>query len=330
MTRRSAPVLTLVVPCCNEQENIAELVRQLDILLDAMIAAGQVLAESHVLFVDDGSTDATWSAVAALHAGSPRYRGLKLSRNRGHQIALIAGLEAVEGDAAISLDADLQDDPAAILQMVEAYLGGADVVYGVRGSRATDTAFKRGTARGYYSLLQSLGVEIVPDHADYRLLSRIALDALRGYRESNLFLRALIPQLGFRTATVTYDRSPRFAGTSKYPIGKMLQLAFEGITSFSIKPLRLILLLGLCVSVISFALSIWAVVVAVVFHETVPGWASTVVPIYFVCGLQMLCLGVIGEYIGRIYLEAKQRPRFFVEQRLGPDRPVSKNRSATG
>ena len=320
------PTLTLVVPCYNEQSVIAELVRRLDLVLDGMIAAGRIQARSHVLFVDDGSRDQTWAAVAALNTVSTRYCGVKLSRNRGHQAALLAGLSAATGDAVVSLDADLQDDPDAIVRMVDAYLDGADVVYGVRASREADTPFKRGSARLYYRLLSGLGVEIVHDHADYRLLSRRAIEALKGFHERNLFLRALIPQLGFSTAVVTYERSSRFAGESKYPLRRMLALAFDGITSFSVRPLRLILFLGLIVSAMSFALGIWAIVATLIFEVTVPGWASTVVPVYFVCGLQMLCLGVIGEYVGRIYIETKQRPRFFVEQELGqhaPGRPLS-------
>jgi glycosyltransferase involved in cell wall biosynthesis len=295
-------------------------VRRLDEILDGLISEGRIARGSHVTFVDDGSRDRTWALIAGYHARSPRWRGVKLSRNRGHQNALMAGLSSAGGDALISVDADLQDDPAAIGRMVDAYRQGAEIVFGVRSARRTDTAFKRHTAQGYYRLLAALGVEIVHDHADYRLLSRRALDGLHRYRESNLFLRALIPQLGFRTAVVTYERSSRFAGQSKYPLARMLGLAFEGITSFSTRPLRLIMLLGSIVSAASFLLGIWAIVAEVVFHVTVPGWASTVVPIYFICGLQTFCLGVVGEYIGKIYLETKQRPRFLIEERLTPER----------
>lgn len=315
---RPAPTLTLVVPCFNEEAVLPELVARLEPILDGMVAAGDIRADSHIVFVDDGSTDRTWAEISALHARSPRFRGVKLSRNRGHQSALMAGLAAASGDAVISLDADLQDDPLAILRMVAAYRGGADVVYGVRVRRDSDTAFKRRSAHGYYWLLARLGVEIVPDHADYRLLSRRALAGLAEFREVNLFLRALVPQLGFQTATVTYERAERFAGESKYPLRRMLNLAFEGITSFSTRPLRLIFLAGLVLSLISFALGVWAIVMTVVFKVAVPGWASTVVPIYFVCAIQLLSLGVIGEYLGRLYLEAKARPRYLVEARLDP------------
>jgi glycosyltransferase involved in cell wall biosynthesis len=319
MSLRAAPVLGIVVPCYNEEEVLPELVRRLTETLDRLITEGCVQADSHVTFVDDGSRDRTWAVITELHEQSSRWRGVKLSRNRGHQNALMAGLATAEGDVLISVDADLQDDPNAIARMVGAYREGAEIVFGVRSARRTDTAFKRHTAQAYYRLLSTLGVEIVHDHADYRLLSRRALNALHRYRESNLFLRALIPQLGFKTAIVTYERSARFAGESKYPLRKMLSLAFEGVTSFSTRPLRLIMLLGCVVSVISFLLGCWAVLMALVFQVTVPGWASTVVPIYLICGLQTFCLGIVGEYIGKIYLETKQRPRFVIEEMLPSD-----------
>ena len=316
---RRPPVLGIVVPCYNEEEVLPELVRRLEEILDGLVAEGRIDPASHVTFVDDGSRDRTWALIAAFHARSPRWRGVKLSRNRGHQNALMAGLSAADGDAVISVDADLQDDPAAIGRMVDAYRAGAEIVFGVRSARRTDTTFKRLTARGYYRLLSILGAEVVHDHADYRLLSRRALDALHRYRESNLFLRALIPQLGFRTAVVTYERSSRFAGESKYPLRRMLSLGFEGITSFSTRPLRLIMLLGSFVSSVSFLLGIWALLAELVFQVTVPGWTSTVVPIFFICGVQTFCLGVVGEYVGRIYLETKQRPRFLIEEQLAPE-----------
>ncbi|MFH5923531.1 glycosyltransferase family 2 protein [Roseomonas xinghualingensis] len=318
MSMRPPPTLGIVVPCYNEEPVLPELVRRLAGILDELIVEGRIRADSHVTFIDDGSRDRTWALITAFHASSTRWRGVKLSRNRGHQNALMAGLGHAPGDALISVDADLQDDPAAIGRMVDAYREGAEIVFGVRNGRPTDTAFKRHTAQGYYKLLSALGVEIVHDHADYRLLSRRALDALQHYRESNLFLRALIPQLGFKTAVVTYERSSRFAGKSKYPLRKMLSFAFEGITSFSTRPLRLIMLLGFAVSIISFLLAIWAIMAELVFQVTVPGWTSTVVPIYFICGLQTFCLGIVGEYIGKIYLETKQRPRFLIEETLAP------------
>jgi glycosyltransferase involved in cell wall biosynthesis len=317
MIPRPTPALSIVIPCYNEEDVLPELIRRLAEILDGLIAEDRITADSHVIFVDDGSRDRTWALIAAFHASSRRWRGVKLSRNRGHQNALMAGLVSAEGDVVISVDADLQDDPAAIGLMVDAYRDGAEVVFGVRSERHTDTAFKRHTAQAYYRLLSILGVEIVHNHADYRLLSRRALEALHQYRESNLFLRALIPQLGFKTATVTYERAKRFAGVSKYPLKRMLALAFEGVTSFSTRPLRLIMLLGSVVSFFSILLGVWAILAEAVFHITLPGWASTVVPIYFICGLQTFCLGVVGEYVGRIYLETKQRPRFLIEEQLG-------------
>jgi len=317
---RPAPVLGIVVPCYNEEPVLPELARRLGEILDGLEAEGRIAPGSHATFVDDGSRDRTWPIIASLHARDPRWRGVKLSRNRGHQNALMAGLGTAGGDAVVTVDADLQDDPEAIGRMVDAYREGAEIVFGVRSARRADTAFKRHSARGFYRLLESLGVEVVHDHADYRLMSRRAVDALHHYPESNLFLRALIPQLGYRTAVVTYERAERFAGDSKYPLRKMLGFAFEGITSFSTRPLRLIMLLGCAVSVLSFLLGLWAILAETVFHVTVPGWASTVVPIYFICGLQTFCLGLVGEYIGKIYLETKRRPRFLVDEVLAPDR----------
>lgn len=273
-------------------------------------------ADSHVCFVDDGSTDRTWAAIQRLHEGSARFGGLRLSRNRGHQNALMAGLYNARGDVVVSVDADLQDDLEAMRAMLDAWGEGAEIVYGVRSARTTDTRGKRVTAQMYYRLLRRLGVEIVFDHADYRLMGRRAVEALREYGESNLFLRALIPQLGFGTRIVTYERAERFAGVSKYPLRKMLALAVEGVTSFSTRPLRLVTVLGVATSVFALALTVWALVVTLVFKAAVPGWASVVIPVYLVCGVQLLSLGVIGEYVGKIYLETKRRPRFHVAERL--------------
>jgi polyisoprenyl-phosphate glycosyltransferase len=311
----TAPRLSVVVPCYNEEEVLAETARRLGEALDRLIEARRIGEKSRVYFVDDGSVDRSWAIIEQLRQRSERFHGIKLSRNRGHQNALMAGLLTVPGDVVISIDADLQDDVDAFDSMLAAHEQGADVVYGVRSARQTDTMFKRTSAWAYYRLLGWMGVQLMYDHADFRLLSRRAIEALRAYGESNLFLRALIPQLGFKTAAVSYQRSERIAGTSKYPLTRMVSLGLDGITSFSIRPLRIIFLLGLAISVLSFALGIWALVAALVFQVTVPGWASTVVPIYFVCGVQMLCLGVIGEYIGKIYLETKRRPRFMIEHR---------------
>lgn len=314
--------LSIVVPCYNEEAVLPETVKRLAELLERLSSQGRIDADSHALLVDDGSKDRTWALIEECSAQSKWIRGIKLSRNRGHQNALLAGLFHADGDAMVSVDADLQDDLEAIAQMVDAHLAGMDVVYGVRRRRETDTLFKRATAEGYYRLLARMGVEIVFNHADYRLLSRRAVSALREYGESNFFLRGIIPQLGFPSATVYYDRAERFAGESKYPLSKMLAFAWQGITSFSAAPLRMITGLGLLISLGSFAISAWALWVKLFSDHAVPGWASTVVPIYLLGGVQLLCVGIIGEYLAKIYLETKQRPRYFIEKTAGePQRP---------
>lgn len=305
--------LDIVIPCYNEQAVLAETARQMKDLLAVMLDDGLVSKGSRVIFVDDGSKDATWSMIEDEAARSPLLTGLKLSRNRGHQRAILAGMMHAGGDAVITIDADLQDDLGAIRKMVELHKGGADIVYGVRQKRTTDTFFKRVTAEGYYRLLALFGVEIVFNHADYRLMSRRALEALRNFREANLFLRGLIPQLGFSTAIVQYDRAERFAGESKYPLSKMLALAWEGITSFSTAPLRLITTLGLTISIGSFGIALWALSVRLFTDDAVPGWASTVVPTYMLGGVQLLCIGIIGEYLAKVYIETKRRPAYFIE-----------------
>ena len=297
------------------QGAVREAVKEALALLDGLEADGRI-ASARVYFVDDGSTDTTWALIEAMHQTDARLSGIKLSRNRGHQNALMAGLAAAHQEAVISLDADLQDDPAVIGAMVDAWRGGAEIVLGVRTDRSSDSWFKRSTAQGFYRFMHDMGVDVVADHADYRLMGRRALAALADYPEVNLFLRALVPQLGFSVATVPYVRAERFAGESKYPLKKMIAFAFEGITSFSTRPLRLITLLGFLVSSVSFVLALWALVTAIFMRSTVPGWASTVVPIYFICGVQLLCVGIIGEYVGKIYLETKRRPRFIVDRNL--------------
>ncbi len=312
------PSLAIVIPCYNEEDVLPETAKRLDILLSQFIRDRRISEGSHICFVDDGSTDRTWRIIQELHSKTPRLGGLKLSRNRGHQNALMAGLLSVKGDLIVSIDADLQDDLGAISGMLRASAAGADIVYGVRSKRVRDSAGKRITAHLYYNLLKRLGVDIVFDHADFRFLSRSAVEALRQFKESNLFLRALIPQLGFETAVVTYERAERFAGTSKYPLGKMFALAVEGVTSFSTRPLRIITVLGCGMSLFSLFLTAWALFMAVVMRATVPGWASIVIPIYLVCGVQLLSLGIIGEYVGKIYLETKRRPRFIVSKTIEP------------
>ena len=312
------PTLTIVIPCFNEEEVLPETARRLDLLLSQLVVENRIAPDSHVCFVDDGSTDRTWTLLRRLRDGSNRFGAIKLSRNRGHQNALMAGLLSAQGDMVISMDADLQDDLDAVYAMLNAAESGADIVYGVRSARVTDTKTKRITAQFYYRLLRCLNVEIVFDHADFRLMTRRVVEALRQYDECNLFLRALIPQLGFTTSVITYVRAERFAGTSKYPVGKMLALALEGVTSFSTRPLRIVTFLGGFTSILALALTIWAISAAFVFQATIPGWASTVIPIYLVCGVQLLSLGVIGEYVGKIYLETKRRPRFHITETMPP------------
>ena len=309
--------LSLVVPCFNEEAVLPETIRRLGELLHRLVAGGRISEASHVYFVDDGSLDRTWTVIEAATNAHAFVRGIKLSRNTGHQNALLAGLFSADGDAVITVDADLQDDLGAIESMVEAYLGGSDIVYGVRNRRSADTFLKRFSAESYYRLLNWMGVQAVFNHADYRLMSRRAVDALRGFKEVNLFLRGIIPLLGFTTSTVYYDRARRFAGESKFPLRKMLGFAWEGITSFSPMPLHLITTLGLMVSIGSFAVTLWALWVRLFTEDAVPGWASTVLPIYFLGGIQLLCIGIIGEYLAKMYMETKERPRYFVEKTAG-------------
>ena len=308
--------LTIVVPCFNEQEVLRETNRRLLELLTNLHGKGLVTSSSSVHYVDDGSRDDTWIVVESLAARDSRVHGIKLSRNRGHQTAVLAGLLAVDGDAVVTVDADLQDDVSAIESMVEEFIGGAEVVYGVRRSRSSDSAFKRHTARSYYRLMRRMGVDLVSDHADFRLLGRRAVEALRQFGEVNVFLRGIVPLIGYRAATVTYDRSRRFAGVSKYPLRKMLSFALEGMTSFSIVPLRLITLLGFVVSAFSFGMIVLVLYGTLVQKAVVPGWASSVVPIYFLGGIQLLSIGILGEYVGKIYLETKRRPRYIVDRTI--------------
>ena len=308
--------LSIVVPCYNEHEVLPETNCRLLTLLDTMQSQALVSADSGIYYVDDGSRDGTWELIESLAAADPRVHGLKLSRNRGHQMALLAGLLTVEGDALVSIDADLQDDVAVIENMVREYLAGAEVVYGVRDSRASDSVFKRRTALLYYGLMKRMGVDLVHNHADFRLLGRRAVEALREYGEVNLFLRGIVPLIGYKAATVKYDRAERFAGVSKYPLRKMLAFAAEGVTSFSIVPLRMITVLGFVVSIFSFAMILFVVYGTIVMKAALPGWASTVVPVYFLGGIQLLSIGILGEYVAKIYLETKGRPRYFIEKIL--------------
>lgn len=310
-------ILYIVVPCYNEEAVLPETSRRLGEKLRSLMAAGKVSDKSKVLFVNDGSKDKTWELISALHAADPIFSGVDLTRNRGHQNALLAGLMTAKDrcDMAISMDADLQDDVDAVDAMVEEYYAGCDIVYGVRSSRKKDTFFKRFTAEGFYRLINWMGAETVFNHADYRLMSKRALEGLAEFKEVNLFLRGIVPMIGYRTATVEYERGERFAGESKYPLKKMLAFAMEGITSLSTKPLKMITGLGFFVFAVSIVMLIYSVV-RWSMGETIIGWPSLICSVWAIGGLILLSLGVIGEYIGKIYLETKGRPRFLVREVL--------------
>ena len=310
------PVLYLVIPCYNEEQVLPLTSGKFKAKLEELVEAGKIDDKSRVMFVNDGSRDTTWDILSSLCDGDQRYCAISLSRNRGHQNALIAGLMEAKkfADITISMDCDGQDDINAIGQMVDEYAKGSEIVYGVRNDRSTDSWFKRTTAQSYYKVLRSMGVDIIPDHADYRLMSARVLNALEGYSEVNLFLRGIIPQLGFKQSVVYYSRAEREAGTTHYPLSKMVSLAIDGITSFSVRPLRLITVLGFIVALLSL-FGIIYVLVSKISDNYVEGWASTTSILCFVSGIQMISLGVIGEYIGKIYLETKQRPRYFVAER---------------
>ena len=310
------PILYLVIPCYNEEQVLPLTSGKFKAKLEELIDAGKISSDSRVMFVNDGSKDTTWDILTSLCEEDKKYAAISLAHNRGHQNALIAGLMEAKkyADITISMDCDGQDDINAITQMVDEYAKGNEIVFGVRNDRSTDSWFKRTTAQSYYKFLRGMGVDIIPDHADYRLMSSRVLNALEGYGEVNLFLRGIIPQLGFKQSVVYYSRAEREAGTTHYPLSKMMSLAIDGVTSFSIRPLRLITVLGIIVALLSF-IGIIYVLVSVISGYYVDGWASTTCILCFVSGLQMISLGVIGEYIGRIYLETKQRPRYFVAER---------------
>ena len=310
------PVLYLVIPCYNEEQVLPITSGKFKAKIDELVDAGKIDDKSRVMFVNDGSKDTTWEILTELSESDPRYCAISLSRNRGHQNALIAGLMEAKkhADITISMDCDGLDDINAITEMVNEYAKGSEIVFGVRNDRSTDSWFKRTTAQSYYKFLRGMGVDIIPDHADYRLMSSRVLDALEGYSEVNLFLRGLIPQLGFKQSVVYYSRAEREAGTTHYPLSKMAALAIDGVTSFSVKPLRLITLFGFLVALLSIVGIIY-VLVSVISGYYVDGWASTTCILCFVSGIQMISLGVIGEYIGKIYLETKQRPRYIVSEK---------------
>ena len=305
----------LVLPCYNEEAVLHETSSRLKVKMNQLISENKISKDSRVTFVDDGSKDNTWSIIEELKESDELFAGVKLSRNRGHQNALLAGLMTVKDycDAAISLDADLQDDINVIDKFIDRFIDGCDVVYGVRSDIKTDTVFKRTTAQGFYKVMKLLGVDIVYNHADYRLMSKRALDALEEFEEVNLFLRGIVPLIGYKSDVVLYERNERFAGESKYPLKKMLSFAFEGITSFSVKPIKLILDIGIIMFTTSLLFLIYFIALWCL-GKTVEGWATIVVSIWMLGGIQLLCLGVIGEYIGKIYIETKKRPKFIIDK----------------
>lgn len=313
-------VLYIVVPCYNEEEVLPETSSRLRSKVEGLIAQGQVSDKSRILFVNDGSKDRTWTIIRALHRDCPLFCGVDLTRNRGHQNALLAGLMTAKdrADLVISMDADLQDDVDAVDAMVAKYHEGCDIVYGVRSARKKDTFFKRFTAESFYRLMNALGANVVFNHADYRLMSKAALEGLTEFKEVNLFLRGIVPMIGYNTATVEYERGERFAGESKYPLKKMVAFAMEGITSLSTKPIRLITGLGFLIFLVSIIMLIYSIV-RWATGATIVGWASVVCSVWAIGGLILLSLGVIGEYIGKIYLETKARPRFLIRETLDDD-----------
>ena len=323
-----APILYIVIPCYNEEQVLPVTAPMFLKKITDLTAAGKISENSRVLFVDDGSKDSTWEIISNLARADARYIGIRQSRNRGHQNAVLAGLMEAKDrcDITISIDCDGQDDLDAMDAMVEEFLNGCDIVYGVRSKRTTDTFFKRFTAESYYKLLKSMGVDAVYNHADYRLVSAKALAAFAEFKEVNLFLRGMFPLVGFKSTCVYYERHERLAGKSHYPLRKMLHLAFEGITSLSVKPLHIITGLGIGIAGLSFLGVLWSLIVALT-GNSVPGWASTMCIVCFIGGIQLICLGVIGEYVGKIYNETKRRPRFIIDRYLnerGDDPTVDK------
>lgn len=310
-------ILYVVIPCYNEEEVLNETTKQLKKKMSSLIKSNKISKDSKIMYVDDGSKDKTWEMIESISNKEPLFTGVKLSRNRGHQNALLAGLMTAKkyADMVISMDADLQDDINVIDNMIDEYYLGYEIVYGVRSSRKKDTWFKRNTAQGFYWFMKKMGVDIVYNHADCRLMSKRTLDKLENFDEVNLFLRGIVPLIGFKSTVVTYERNERFAGESKYPLKKMLSFAFDGITSFSIKPIRLILNSGIIFSVISFIIFVYCIIQKFL-GNTVEGWTFIVCSIWLIAGIQLISLGVIGEYIGKIYNETKRRPRFIIEREL--------------
>ena len=309
--------LYIVVPCYNEEEVLNETYKRLRLKMEFLIEEGKINKQSRVMFVNDGSKDKTWELIEKIHSECPLFSGIKLSRNRGHQNALLAGLMTAKdlADMVISMDADLQDDINAVDEMIDKYYESNDVVYGVRSSRKTDTFFKKFTAESFYKFMKMMGADIVYNHADYRLMSKRALEGLSEFKEVNLFLRGIVPEIGYKSDIVEYERAERFAGESKYPLKKMLAFAFDGITSFSIKPIRMIINIGFIISMLSIIALIWSIYVK--FNgSSEAGWSSIMASVWLIGGIQLLCIGTIGEYIGKIYKEVKERPRYIIEKVL--------------
>ncbi|WP_294632622.1 glycosyltransferase family 2 protein [uncultured Bacteroides sp.] len=314
---KETPTLAIVVPCYKEEAVLHETHRRLSTLLDNLVSGKRISPESYILYVNDGSTDQTWPIIKDLYQNTSYACGLNLAGNVGHQNALFAGLEAVieRCDIAVSIDADLQDDINVIPEMIDRYQEGYDIVYGVRKERKTDTFFKRNTALAFYRLMKAMGVKSVYNHADYRLMSQRAVRQLCRFRERNLYLRGMVPLIGYRTACVYYNRDKRFAGESKYPLRKMLNFAIDGITSFSVKPVRMIFWIGCIFILIALCVTAWTLR-AYFYHNTVPGWSSLMISLWFVGGIILVALGIVGEYIGKIYIEVKDRPRYNEEELL--------------
>jgi len=315
---KKQPVLFIIIPCYNEEEVLPVTAPLFLAKINELELSGRISKDSRIMFVDDGSKDSTWDIITGLSSEDIHYTGIRQSRNRGHQNAVLAGLMEAKDicDITISIDCDGQDDINAMDRMIDEYVGGCEIVYGVRSSRKSDSLFKKTTAQGYYRFLKAMGVEVVYNHADYRLVSSKVLQEFEGFKEVNLFLRGMFPLVGFKSTSVYYERKERIAGRSHYPLRKMLGLAFDGITSLSVKPIRMITFFGLLISFLSLIGIIWIIISAVI-GRTVTGWASTICIVCFIGGMQALFLGVIGEYVGKIYLEVKARPRYIISDRAG-------------
>ena len=311
----SGKKLLIVIPCYNEEEALPSTLKRMETLMNKMLGEKLIDKNSRVMFVDDGSADNTWQILKKGVGKTPFFEALRLSRNFGHQSAILAGMFDNEADIYVTIDADLQDDPDCIVEMLQKIKAGADIVYGVRRERSSDTWFKRVSAQAFYRLLLMLGVKIVYNHADFRMMTRRAVEQLKRFPERNLFLRAVVPLVGFKSDSVYYSRTPRTAGTTKYPLKKMLSFSIDGITSFSSKPIRFILLLGVMLFVLDIVMSVY-VFIAYFGHSAIPGWASLMLSIWFIGSLILIGLGVVGEYIGKIFVEVKQRPRYNIKDCL--------------